>query len=113
MKRTVAEGQAGSSLDIKQKPAFLAEHEEALLAARYVKQFRSGKTGRWGKGGSNPDRHHRQTKQNCKKFNLVGPDGKVLTCGCCGSYRHFVVDCPHNMDESKSETYSKDELIQL
>ena len=54
-------------------------------------------------------------KQNkiSKKLNPVGPDGKVLTCRWCGSYRHFVADCPHNMDESKFETYSRDELIRL
>ena len=57
--------------------------------------------------------HHGQTKQNRKKLNIVGPDGEVLTCRCCGSYRHFVADCPHNMDESMCETDSRDELIQM
>ena len=75
--------------------------------------FRRGKTGRWGKGSSHPDRLRGHTKQNSKKLNPVGPDGKVLTCRCCGSYRHFVAHCPHNMDESKCETDSRDELIQL
>ena len=109
----IAEEQDSLSSGIKLEPAFLAEHEEALLAAGYVKQFGGGKTGRWGKGGSNSNRHHGQAKQNSKKLNPVGPDGKVLTCRFCGSYRHFVADCPHNMDENNWETDGRDELIQM
>ena len=66
-KGSIAEGQDGLSSGINLDPAFLAEHEEAVLAAGYVKQFGGGKTGRWGKGGSNSDWHHGQAKQNSKK----------------------------------------------
>ena len=59
-KGSIAEGQDGLSSGIKLEPAFLAEHQEALLAAGYVKQFGGGKTGRWGKCNSNSDRHHGQ-----------------------------------------------------
>ena len=112
-KGSIAEGQDGFSSGIKLEPAFLAEHQEALLAAGYVKQFGGGKTGRWGKCNSNSDRHHGQAKQNSKKLNPVGPNGKVLTCKWCGSYRHFVAGCPHNIDENNCETNGRDELIQM
>ena len=28
-----------------------------------------------------------------KKLNPVGPDGKILLCNSCGSYRHLVAEC--------------------
>ena len=28
-----------------------------------------------------------------KKLNPVGPDGKILLCDSCGSYRHLVAEC--------------------
>ena len=49
-------------------------------------------------------------------MNPLGPDGKPLICRCCGSYRHFVADYPHNkevMDEHVSEAYARDGNILL
>ena len=49
-------------------------------------------------------------------MNPLGLDGKPLTCRCCGSYRHSVVDCPHNkevMDEHVCKTDARDETILL
>ena len=46
------------------EPAFLTEHEEALLTAGFVKEFGGGKTVMCGKGGSNPDRDHGEAKQH-------------------------------------------------
>ena len=36
-------------------------------------------------------------------MNPMGPDGKILTCRCCGSYRHLVDNCPHSW-ENMSKT---------
>ena len=77
------------------EPAFLAEHEEALLAADYIKQSRGGQSGR---SGNNRGIQHSQAQQHSEKMNPVGPDGKIHTCRYCGSYRHFVAECPHNAD---------------
>ena len=44
-----------------------------------------------------------------KKLNPVGVDGKVLLCSSCGSYRHFVAQCPdswENMGKIKSRKHS-------
>ena len=33
-----------------------------------------------------------------KKLNPLGTNGKVLLCSSCGSYRHFVAQCPHSWE---------------
>ena len=105
-KGDIVEGSVSLGSSIKFEPAFLAEHEEALLAAGYVKQFcggRGAKAGRGsyrgsgvGGGGGGSQRFYNQ--QFSKKMNPVGPDGKPLTCRSCGSYRHLVVNCPHSWE---------------
>ena len=48
-------------------------------------------------------------EQMKKKLNPVGVDGKVLLCSSCGSYRHFVAQCPdswENMEKRKSRKHS-------
>lgn len=88
-------GNGSSSSGIKLEPAFLAENEEALLAAGYVKQYREGKGGKLGRGGYS---RGRQGQQPNRKMNPIGPDGKTLTCRCCGSFRHLVAECPHSWE---------------
>ena len=90
-------GNASSSSGIKLEPAFLAENEEALLAAGYVKQSFGRKTGKKGKSGYSRGSPVQQDKQ----MNPTGPDGKTLTCRCCGSFRHLVAKCPHNSIQQK------------
>ena len=113
-KGSVAEGQASSTSAIKLESAFLAQQEEALAAAGYVKRFEEKKGG-WRKDNNNQDRRHRRAYEKSKKLNPVGLDGKILTCRCCGSYRHFVADCPHNtdIDETVCETAISDEHVVL
>ena len=36
-------------------------------------------------------------------MNPMGPNGKIPTCRCCGSYRHLVAKCPHS-SENMSKT---------
>lgn len=109
-KGDITEGQRSSSSAIKLEPAFLAENEEALLAAGYSKQFRGGRksgvTGRsgYGHGGSQGRQQGRQQYQSRSSTNPTGSDGKILTCRYCGSFRHLVARCPHtseNMGISK------------
>ena len=56
-------------------------------------------------------------QHSSKKLKTVGAGGKVLfKCRCCGSYRHFVADWPHNidnMDENDCKTDVRDEHIRL
>ena len=75
------EGTASSNLSIKLEPTFLAENEEALLAAGYSKQYR-GKTGRSDKRSYNQGTQHNHGHQPTRKMSPMGPDGKLLTCRC-------------------------------
>ena len=95
-------GEAGHSkgeivnTNIKLEPAFLAQNEEALLAAGYVKRGnsysgykRGGRSGRgYGRGQA-----FNSSQRATKNLNPTGVDGKVLTCRSCGSYRHLVANC--------------------
>ena len=57
---------------------------------------------------STSKRHVQQGYNNYlvkKNMNPLGTDGKLLLCHSCGSYQHFVAECPHsweNMVKSKS-----------
>ena len=95
-----AEGSSspGSGSGIKLEPSFLADNEEALLAAGYVKQNRGGKAGKSGRGGFG--RGRQADHGQLRKMNPLGPDGKTLTCRCCGSYRHFIAECPHSWENA-------------
>ena len=33
-------------------------------------------------------------------MNQLDPDGKTLTCRCCGSYRHLIAECPHTWEST-------------
>ena len=109
-KGDIAEGSANSSSSIKLEPAFLAEHEEALLAAGYIKQNRGGRS---GKGAYSRGNQRGRAQQSSKKINPTGTDGKTLTCKYCGSFRHLVANCQHTKETMAkvhiTETSPKDE----
>ena len=46
-------------------------------------------------------------EQMKKKLNPVGVDGKVLLCRSCGSYRHFVAQCPDSWENMEKRQSSK------
>ena len=105
-----AEGSANSSTSIKLEPAFLAEHEETLLAAGYIKQYRGGRS---GKGAYSRGNQRGRAQQSSKKVNPTGTDGKTLTCKYCGSFRHLVANCQHTKETMAkvhiTDTSPKDE----
>ena len=109
-KGDIAEGSANSSSSIKLEPAFLAEHEEALLAAGYIKQNRGGRS---GKGAYSRGNQRGRAQQSSKKINPTGTDSKTLTCKYCGSFRHLVANCQHTKETMAkvhiTETSPKDE----
>ena len=73
----------------------MAEHEEALLAAGYIKQYRGGRS---GKGAYSRGHQRGRAQQSSKKVNPTGTDGKTLTCKYCGSFRHLVANCQHTKE---------------
>ena len=109
-KGDIAEGSANSSTSIKLEPAFLAEHEEALLAAGYIKHNRGGRS---GKGAYSRGNQRGRAQQSSKKVNPTGTDGKTLTCKYCGSFRHLVANCQHTKETMSkvhiTDTSPKDE----
>ena len=107
---------AKSKPSIKLEPAFLAEHEEALVAAGYVHQSKFSQFGgnrrgkrKPGRGrGSLPDlpRGDSQNSRRTRRMNPTGSDGNILTCLSCGSYRHMLSECPdswENLSKKESE----------
>ena len=42
----------------------------------------------------------------------MGPEGKILTCRCCGSYRHLVAKCPHSW-ENMSKTNATERMAKV
>ena len=83
LKGDIAGGGSSLGPSIKLEPAFLAEHEESLLAAVCAKQSRSRPFGRgsYGRG--------RGKALPFGRTNPLGSDGKMLTCRFCGSYRQI------------------------
>lgn len=122
-------GQSKSaSPSIKLEPAFLAENEEALMAAGYVRRgstnfgYRRGRPYR----GRGQNFGFSSSQRGTKNINPNGPDGKIMTCRSCGSYRHLVKNCPDswenlqqaNITENEEHVvlftgYQKQDLVQL
>ena len=56
----------------------------------------------WKKSSSSS--YRKRCGQHCKigwmkkKLNPLGSDGKILLCNSCGSYRHFVAECPDSWE---------------
>lgn len=113
---------------IKLEPAFLAANEEALLAAGYTKTRRKMERNynrdrgcSWN-GGNLTQSHLRENrtgepdKKNkglTKKINPTGPDGRLLTCKSCGSFRHMLRACPDSWENMKNVNTVEEENVVL
>ena len=82
---------------IKIEPAFIAENEDAFVAAGY-KVVPLGRSN-W-RGRSGPIRYRGPTRGAGvqRKVNPPGKDGRPITCRACGSYRHLIADCPDSWE---------------
>ena len=110
----VTEVSASLGPSIKLEPTFLAENEEALLAAGYVKQGQGKRSVKTGRGGNTQGgRQRAQGPEVRRRMNPTGPDGKVLTCRVCGSYRHLMKDCPDSWENIKKVHLVEDENVVL
>ena len=106
-KGDITEGSISTAASVKLEPAFLAENEEALLAAGYYKQGQGKRSVRTGRGGYSRGGGQRgQGQEARRKMNPTGPDGKPLTCRVCGSYRHLMKDCPDSWENINEGTGS-------
>ena len=113
-KGDITEGSISTAASVKLEPAFLAENEEALLAAGYYKQGQGKRSVRTGRGGYSRGGGQRgQGQEARRKMNPTGPDGKPLTCRVCGSYRHLMKDCPESWENIKKVNIVEDENVVL
>ena len=66
----------------------------------------------WNNREDRNDQHAFETyahrNAESRKLNPKGPDCQPLTCHCCGSFRHFVIDCPHSW-ENREKGYNKED----
>ena len=94
----------------------MAEHEEALWAAGYVKKrsdqrevydesdLEEGEDELW-RGNeryrqlNNESESPQNTKRrNKRKLNPTGPDGRPMLCNAYRSYRHLMAECPDSWE---------------
>ena len=121
---TATSTSASSEQVIKLEPAFLAEHEEALFSAGYVKRggynnrgggFRGRGGGFRGRGnksnspqsaaqGTGADDTKANTGATRKRLNPIGPDGDYLKCVSCLSIRHLLPECPDSWENMGKKT---------
>ena len=106
---------------VKLEPAYMNETDEAFWNSGYRRGYGHnyrGNRGRPWSRGAHQGYNKFQKGTNDKRINPKGPDGKLLLCKSCGSFRHFVADCPDSYEnrnvnvvqENKGETalFTKD-----
>ena len=123
---------------MKLDAAFLAENEEALIAAGYQRRH-----GRWSSSSNGrkwdeidqkvkqdedketiiQSEHWKQNEENdgvpsdqihCRrKMNPCGSDGRPLLCHSCGSYRHLIAECPYSYEHQSAHVQGADENVLL
>ena len=75
--------------------------EEAYYGQSYSGRGNQGRGIRRGGYGRRGGREARFNRGN-RKTNPPGPDGKTSTCAICGSFMHWVRNCPHKEDTGKN-----------
>ena len=108
------EGSKSESVSIKLELAFLAQHEDALLAASYTRskpafsgynKYGNQRGRGYYRGGS------QRGNEQCvsKKINPVGLNGRPMICKSCGSYRHLLDDCPDSWENMAKVNVTEEE----
>ena len=93
--------------------AFLAENEEVLIATGYERRparWSNNYRRKWKDSCDRP-RHdeeenitravHSDQRSVYRRMNPNGSDGKPLLCKACGSYRHFIAQCPYSWENQQ------------
>ena len=91
------------NVSIKLEPAYFAENEDIILAARYVKNYtfydRRQREGQWGyEKGTSVSPRIINFKKSGRKMNPLEKDGRALTYKACGSFRHMLPECPDSWE---------------
>ena len=94
--RGQARGQGGYS-----RGAQGGRGQQAQGGGGFNRRGGSGARGRGGQGPGpwrNPNTRQGQAQAANKPLNPKDPDGNFYLCNSCGSFRHFVKECPHRSD---------------
>ena len=99
------------TVSIKLEPAYLAENEDILLAAGYVKNnaFYDRKQ-REGQCRYESPRNI-NSKNSGRKMNPLGKDGRTLTCKACGSFRHMLPECPDSWENMQKLNIRDEDMV--
>ena len=104
-------------LSTKLEPAYLAENEDVLLAAGYVKNHEFNNQRRAREGRVSYEKSNTASQRNFnsqvskRKMNPLGKDGRILTCKSCGSFRHMLPDCPDSWENMAKLSIADDEDV--
>ena len=99
------------NVNIKLEPAYLAENEDILLAAGYVKN--NAYYDRRQRDGQCRYESPRNinSKNSGRKMNPLGKDGRTLTCKACGSFRHMLPECPDSWENMQKLNIRDEDLV--
>ena len=99
------------NVSIKLEPAYLAENEDILLAAGYVKNNAFyDKRQREGQCRYESPRNINSTNSG-RKMNPLGKDGRTRTCKACGSFRHMLPECPDSWENMRKLNIRDEDMV--
>ena len=99
------------NVNIKLEPAYLAENEDILLAAGYVKN-NTFYDRRQREGQCNYESPRNiNSKSSGRKMNPLGKDGRALTCKACGSFRHMLPECPDSWENMQKLNIRDEDMV--
>ena len=92
---------------IKLEPAFLAQHEEVLATHGYYRRRANTDPHQPFRNiGLKKAQHVKSSESIQKPLNPIGRDGKPLLCNGCGSFRHFLKNCPDSYENCQPRVES-------
>ena len=109
LRKFIGEQATGACASATPAPAvkletFIAEHEEALVAAGWQRRFNDspryndsprGRSNSLPPGVGRGARGRSQSPYR-QRYNPRGPDGQTKNCFKCGSNEHMIAECPRN-----------------
>ena len=99
------------NVNIKLEPVYLAENEDILLAAGYVKNYTFyDRRQREGQCRYESPRNI-NSKNSGRKMNPLGKDGRALTCKACGSFRHMLPECPDSWENMRKLNIRDEDMV--
>lgn len=99
---------------LKLEPVFLAQNEEVLAAAGYYRKRSNTMPtkGNYKQHNQKWQKKYEKTDgKHARNVNPAGKDGKPLLCKACGSFRHFIKDCPDSHENKGKGLFLTEEVM--